>query len=111
MARVLVVDDDEMSRTILRNLLEKVGHQVVEAKDSDEGLKCFRQRHIDLVITDLFMPEIGGLGLMAQLKAEDEHVKMIAVSGVGLENKHAIFLSAQQKGAAYTLEKPIQSRP
>ena len=63
MARLLVVDDDDLSRSIIRDLLGGFGHQVVEAADSVEGVKCFQRFEVDIVISDLFMPQHGGWNL------------------------------------------------
>ena len=107
MARILVVDDDNLSRSIFRELLEEAGHQVVEAKTSGEGVRCFRQFEIDLVVTDLFMPEHGGMEVIEGVQSLDPEVGVIAVSGIALDNKGAIFEQAEQAGADYTLEKPV----
>jgi len=52
MLRILVIDDDDMSRKILRDMLTQIGHEVVEAANSEEGERLFRQAPTDLVITD-----------------------------------------------------------
>ena len=108
MARILVVDDDELSRSIVRDLLGGFGHQVVEAKNSEEGMKCFQQFEVDLVISDLLMPQHGGLEFMQSIRALDPDIGIIAVSGIQVDSKEIIFDRALQVGAAYALEKPVR---
>ncbi|MBI2538099.1 MAG: response regulator [Gemmatimonadetes bacterium] len=57
MARILVIDDDADVRGVIRRHLQTEGHDVVEAADGRAGMKLFRDRPADLVVTDLFMPE------------------------------------------------------
>ena len=110
MARILLVDDDDLSRSILRDLLGGFGYQVVEAADSVEGLKCFQRFEVDLVISDLFMPQHGGLEFIRNIRALDPDMGIIAVSGIQLDDKKVIFDQALQAGAAYALEKPFRPK-
>jgi len=63
-ARILVVDDDNAIRCLLRVVLERRGHSVVEAANGAEGLRCYRAAPTDLVITDIQMPVIDGIGFL-----------------------------------------------
>lgn len=107
MARILVIDDDELARSVVRELLEEQGHQVVEAGNSQEGVDAFRRREIDLIITDLFMPPEGGLGVIQKVRALDQDIKIVVMSGMGLDNREVIFQRVLDAGAVDTLEKPI----
>jgi len=108
MARILIIDDSELDRDILREILEEAGHAVVEASNSGEGVETFRRREIDLIVTDLFMPPGGGVGVIQQVRAFNKDVKIVVVSGMSLENSGEIFDKVREAGAACTLEKPVE---
>tara|TARA_Y100000588_G_scaffold380156_2_gene463582 strand:- start:2270 stop:2641 length:372 start_codon:yes stop_codon:yes gene_type:complete len=107
-ARILVVDDDSVSRAILREILEKEGLQVVEATNSDEGIQTYKAEPIDVVVTDLFMPEKGGLDVIGKVREFDPDARLIVVSGIDLREKFDIFRLAEQLGAMSTLQKPVK---
>ncbi len=104
MARILVVDDDEMERLFERTILENLGHELYFAQDGEVALTIYREHAIDLVITDLHMPRLNGLRLIRELKEVDERVTIIAVSGVSADQLDL----AQELGAVRTLFKPIE---
>jgi len=83
MARILVVDDEEPIRVLLRRALTFQNHKVVEAKDGREALKLFRldTKKFDAVITDMMMPESDGFDLVHELAGIDSEVKVIIMSG------------------------------
>ena len=108
MARILVVDDDSVSRAILREILEKEGLQVVEATNSDEGIQTYKAEPIDVVVTDLYMPEKGGLDVIGKVREFDPDARLIVVSGIDLREKFDIFRLAEQLGAMCTLQKPVK---
>lgn len=103
MARVLIVDDEEADRVVLRTILERGAHEVVEAKDGDEALQKFGGQGIQVVVTDLQMRNVHGLELITILRDFDPRPGIIAISGTGevqLDMAHAL-------GASTTLTKPI----
>ena len=105
MATILIIDDQESIRALLRATLEAVGHEVVEASNGRIGLELYRQRPTDLIITDVLMPEMNGLGMLLELTREFLDAKVIAISGVGGENK--ALDSAKLLGARRTFHKPF----
>ncbi len=104
MARLLVVDDDEGDRTVLRTILERAEHQVWVAGDGDEALSQFQGKDIDVVITDLQMTNVHGLELITILREFDPKPGIIAVSGTG----ETQLDMARMLGASVTLTKPIR---
>jgi CheY-like chemotaxis protein len=58
MARILIVDDDELDRTLLRAMLSGEGHEVIQAVDGEEGFAFLGETSIDVVVTDLQMPKV-----------------------------------------------------
>jgi CheY-like chemotaxis protein len=80
-AKVLVVDDDDNMRRLIKTVLERRGHQVSEARDGLEGLASYDKDCPDLVVTDVVMPGMGGLALMAELHKRASPPKILIVSG------------------------------
>src|SRR3954451_1154753 len=68
MASVLVVDDEADIRTLVRELLERAGHDVVEARDGNEGLQAFFSSRPDLVVLDVSMPGLDGWGTFERIR-------------------------------------------
>lgn len=103
-----MIDDDSVSRDIIREILEGVGHEVSEESTSEAGISTYKQGDFDLVIADLYMPERGGLDVIGKLVGADPDARVIAISGIDHREKLDIFHLAKQLGALHTLEKPIQ---
>ncbi len=81
MARILLIDDNSEYRNMLKMWLEKTGYEVTEAVDGDAGISIYKQSKFDLIITDLFMPQIDGVHLISRLKDEFNSPKIIAMTG------------------------------
>ncbi len=107
MAQILIIDDEPQIRSMLKLMLERDGHEVAEAPDGVEGIKIYRQNPADLIITDLIMPNKDGIGMIIDLKKEFPNVKIIAMSGGGLNKPEGYLKGAKKLGAACTLTKPI----
>jgi CheY-like chemotaxis protein len=104
---ILLVDDDNALRTMVKRLLTGLGHAVLEARDGNEATRMCQEQQPDLVITDLVMPDMEGLELIKTLRHTYEHVKIIAMSG-GVRGERGNYLfMAESLGADYTLEKPF----
>jgi DNA-binding NtrC family response regulator len=103
-SRILVIDDDEGYRAVLRGFIEERGHTVLEAADADEGLAVFRQQKVDLVVSDLMMPLKSGLELLQEMKQINARVLFIMVTGYpSLE----LAATATKAGAFDFLMKPV----
>ena len=105
MATILIIDDEEIIRALLRSALEAAGYEVTEAANGREGLELFRHRPMDLVITDIVMPELNGLDMLLELTREFLQAKVIAISGAGGEKN--VLDVARLLGARQTFEKPF----
>ena len=68
MATILIIDDDDLIRVLLRSALEAAGYEVMEAANGRQGLELYRHRPTDLVITDIVMPELNGLDMLLELE-------------------------------------------
>ena len=82
---ILVVDDDSVLRNLVRRILEELGYGVIEAGNGHEALQMFDEpaRRIDLVLTDIVMPELGGRELRDRLRSRRADVKVLFTSGYG----------------------------
>jgi len=107
MSRILIIDDEPQIRSMLRLMLERVGYEVAEAPDGIEGIRRYRENPADLIITDLIMPNKDGIGMIIDLKKEFPKVKIIAMSGGGVNRPEGYLDGAKKLGAARTLTKPI----
>ena len=103
MARILIVDDDEADRIVLGTILERAGHETVFAGDGEEALREYSATEIEVVLTDLQMPNVHGLELITMLRGLSSRPAIIAISGTG----SAQLDMAQVVGADETLSKPV----
>ncbi|MCL2789115.1 MAG: response regulator [Desulfobulbus sp.] len=108
--RILVIDDDDQIRTLLRQVMEWSGYEVIEACNGREGVQKCRKQTADLVITDLIMPEQEGLETISLLKKECPHLKIIAISGGGRIGPEAYLPAARELGADKVFSKPFDVR-
>jgi CheY-like chemotaxis protein len=107
MAQILVIDDDDNFRTILCSTLEDAGHVVIEARNGREGVASYRSQPMDLVMTDLIMPEQEGVETIRTLRNEFSDVRIIAMSGGGRTDASEFLNYADKFGAVGRLLKPF----
>ncbi|RMF24458.1 MAG: response regulator [Deltaproteobacteria bacterium] len=107
MAQVLVIDDDEAIRTLIREALEAIGHGVREAANGKQGMRVFREHGADLVITNIFMPEQEGIETITELQEEEFPPPIVAISGGGTVGHAEVLEEAKLFGATATLAKPF----
>lgn len=100
--KILIIDDEETMRGYLRMVLEKEGYVVQDAADGEIGLAACHADPPDLVITDLVMPNKGGLETIRDLRRDFPHVRIIAISGFG--NDHEMQ-AARSLGADHVWPK------
>jgi PAS domain S-box-containing protein len=106
--RILVIDDRWENRSVIVNLLQPLGFEVVEAANGQEGLAQVRTQHPDLVITDLAMPVMGGYDFLDQLRQDPDHhdqVVIVSSASVSASDRHQ-SISA---GGTDFLPKPVQA--
>ena len=105
--RILVIDDDEQMRVLLRQVMEWSGFTVDDAENGRKGMQIQRRQPVDLVITDLIMPEQEGLETISLLKKEFPAVKIVAISGGGRIGPEAYLPAARELGADLVFSKPF----
>ena len=113
MPKILIIEDERPIREMLRSFLESEGYDVMDAADGKIGSRICHSEHVDLVITDIFMPEKEGLELIRELKQDFPRLKMIAISGggtmEGIGPAARNFLAIAEKfGVDFTFEKPFE---
>ncbi|HSL05528.1 MAG TPA: response regulator [Nitrospiraceae bacterium] len=102
---ILIIDDNDQLRALLRQVLEHAGYSVHEASDGQKGLRQFRQSPTALVITDVLMPDGDGLEVTIALRRESPTVKIIVLTGGSEEGD---FLKvATLLGAHRAMRKPV----
>ncbi|MGH7369572.1 MAG: sigma-54-dependent transcriptional regulator, partial [Candidatus Methylomirabilaceae bacterium] len=105
MGTVLVVDDEKAMREFLTLLLEKQGHTVVAASDGEEALRVVAEHPIDLVISDLRMPKMDGIGLLAGIRERDPGLPLIMVTAYASSES---TIQAMRLGADDYITKPFR---
>jgi CheY-like chemotaxis protein len=106
MARILVVDDEKSVCNLIKNILESAGHEILVAENGKKGLAALEEHHPDLLIVDLFMPEMDGLEVIRKLRGNGSVVKIVATSG-GSSWGLNFLDQAKALGACATFEKPF----
>ena len=106
MARILLIDDDELLRGVLARALGHAGHEVLQASDGQQGVDLFHVVGVDLVITDLVMPVQEGVETILKLRRTNKALPIIAISG-GVTNAPLYLDLAQRIGAKRILPKPF----
>ncbi|HBM15642.1 MAG TPA: response regulator [Lentisphaeria bacterium] len=81
MAKILLIDDDNDYRSVIKKYLENADHEVIEAEDGEIGFKICSDNHFDLIITDLFMPKMDGVHTIYKIMEEFDSPKIIAMTG------------------------------
>ena len=107
MSKIMIVDDDLQIRNMLRLTLEREGYDVCEAEDGMAAVAPYAKKDIDLVITDIVMPEKEGIELIMELKGIDPEVRIIAISGGGRINPEDYLKWARRFGVERTFSKPV----
>ncbi len=101
---ILVIEDEENVLSTIVKHLQHAGYEVITAQDGMEGLKLLESEKYDLVVTDIVMPYVSGVGVVTTLKEKHPHIPVIAITGFGEEPMEA----AMEKKADLVLAKPVK---
>jgi len=107
MACVVVIDDQEPIRRIVRRALEQAGHQVLDAEDGELGLQLLERHPVDVVVSDIFMPGMDGIQMLRQIRKQFPAVKVIVMSGGDSSGMLDLRRDAELLGAVKSLSKPF----
>lgn len=107
MAKVLIVDDSTVQRTILKKFLEKEQHEIIgEAKNGQDAVALYKDLNPDIVLLDIVMPDANGIAILDQIINQDENANVIICSSTALRN---LIIESIQIGAKGFLVKPVTS--
>ncbi len=107
MAHILLVEDDTSMLETLSLAIRSKGHRVTTADNGDQALERLAADRFDLVVTDILMPAMDGLGLIDAMRESAPGVKVLAISGGGTATFFDFLDAAKKQGAIATLEKPF----
>jgi len=108
MARILVIDDESELRTLLSRIFDRQGHETTEAENGRDALRQLEASPgFDLIVTDLFMPEMDGIETLRHIKTRWPKAKVIVISGGGNRTGLDMLPMAGKFGADRTFAKPF----
>ncbi len=108
MPTILIIDDDDAMRSVINRTLSRSGYSTLEASNGKEGMQRIAQSSVDLVITDIIMPEMEGIDLIGKLIKMNPRPKIVAISGGGRVSENYYLELAQKFGADKILPKPFE---
>ena len=108
MKHILIIDDEPSIGALLTRLLTQQGYRVTVRTDGRQGVDAFRRDPADLVITDIFMPEMDGMEVMMELKDEFQELKIMIISGGGpMAQLDSAYNAARKLGIKHIFFKPF----
>ena len=110
MARILVIDDQEPIRRIVRRALENERHEVWDASDGELGMQLLERETVDIVITDIFMPGQDGIVTLREIRKKFPSLNVIVMSGGDSTGMLDLRKDAELLGAVKSLQKPFTAR-
>lgn len=109
MAKILLVEDDELVRDMLAQVLQKASHEVTTAANGEIADQLLRQTQPDILITDIIMPKKSGITLISEVKNRHPQLEVIAISGGGRLDPVGYLDLSENLGASLSFEKPIDN--
>jgi DNA-binding NtrC family response regulator len=107
---ILIIDDEVQIREMLGQMLTREGYLVAYAPNGKEGMKVCRSQTVDLIVTDIIMPEKDGIEMILELKHDFPKLKVIAISGGGRLGPDGYLEMAKKLGAHRTFFKPFNRK-
>jgi CheY-like chemotaxis protein len=105
MKRILVVDDDRITRHVVKKVLASAGFAIEVAKDGVEALKALEKRRFDLLLLDVWMPRMTGLDLLAKLRSHESRPRVVVMTS---DDTPETLLKAVRDQAVRYVHKPIE---
>jgi CheY-like chemotaxis protein len=108
MARILIVDDTPHIHRLLTLMLQRINHTTITADSGSKALEQLEKTPVDLIITDLNMPEMSGFALLEKVRAKEKfkNLPIIMLSATGQEQASQ---EARQKGANSFMSQPVST--
>lgn len=109
MAKILLVEDDNLVRDMLTQVLHRADHQVTCAANGEEATESLRKETPDIMITDIIMPKKSGITLISEVKERHPKLEIIAISGGGRLDPTGYLDLSESLGATVSFQKPIDN--
>lgn len=109
MAKILLVEDDDLVRDMLTQVLERASHTVMCAADGEEATTYLQKERPDIMVTDIIMPKKSGITLISEVKNRHPNLEIIAISGGGRLDPTGYLDLSESLGASVSFEKPIDN--
>lgn len=107
MAKILLVEDDELVRDMLAQVLTRASHHVESAANGEEATEILQRMEPDIMVTDIIMPKKSGITLISEVKNKHPNMEIIAISGGGRLDPTGYLDLSESLGAAVSFEKPV----
>jgi len=108
MTQILIIDDEPVIGSMLKKVFEREGYNVIVASNGEEGMKLYKEKQPDIVITDLILPGKEGIQIIMELRKEDPNLPIIGMSGGGYIDPDSYLHLAKSLGANAVFAKPIK---
>ncbi len=108
--KILLIDDDRVTLTMLEMILSRHGYQVLSARDGEEGIDLIHKHLPDIVISDMLIPKIHGLELCRKIKQDPQLDKIKVIMMTAVYKGAAFHFEAKDCGADHFIEKPIDTK-
>lgn len=107
MATILLVEDDDLVRDMLAQMLERASHTLITATNGEEAVEMLKNTEPDIMITDIIMPKKSGITLISEVKNKHPDMEIIAISGGGRLDPTGYLDLSESIGATVSFEKPV----
>ena len=107
MAKILLVEDDELVCDMLAQVLQRASHEVAIAANGEEATEILKKMEPDIMVTDIIMPKKSGITLISEVKNQHPKMEIIAISGGGRLDPTGYLDLSESLGASVSFEKPI----
>jgi two-component system response regulator (stage 0 sporulation protein F) len=107
MAKILLVEDDNLVRDMLVQVLQRAKHEVESAANGEEATELLKTIHPDIMVTDIIMPKKSGITLISEVRDKHPNMEIIAISGGGRLDPTGYLDLSESLGASVSFEKPV----
>ena len=107
MAKILLVEDDDLVNDMLKQMLERAGHEIQTATNGEEAAQLLKTSEPDIMVTDIIMPKKSGITLISEVRARHPQMEIIAISGGGRLDPTGYLDLSESLGASVSFEKPV----
>ncbi len=109
MAKILLVEDDDLVRDMLTQVLQRASHTVTCATNGEDAAEYLKKEMPDIMVTDIIMPKKSGITLISEVKNRHPEMEIIAISGGGRLDPTGYLDLSESLGASVSFEKPVDN--